>query len=91
MVNFIVYSNLLFLDIFLSKPFLYVYNRIMNSPESQSNSLADNDADILNDMPSFEQWRAEQAKGRAEVDPEKLELFNRFVDFLKKIVILRIL
>lgn len=84
MVNSIVYSNLLFLDIFLSKPFLYVYNRIMNSPESQSNSLADNDADILNDMPSFEQWRAEQAKGQAEVDPEKLELFNRFVDFFEK-------
>ena len=57
----------------------------MINPEEQFNQ-SNNDYNSLSQMPPFEQWRSEQAKQteQAEVDPEKQELFNKFVDFFKK-------
>ena len=59
----------------------------MNNFEKQPDQ-SDSGFSSLSEMPSFEQWQAEKtmekAKEQVEVDPEKLEYFNQFVDFFKK-------
>jgi hypothetical protein len=55
----------------------------MNSFEKQPTGADANGFDALGKMPAFEQRQTELAK-QAEVDPAKLELFNKFADFFKK-------